>query len=174
MGNLPLQPMLVHIPLAVAFLLPIVVVVMLVGHSVGRLGRGGWITVSAITAVLLVSSIVAQRSGEAEEERVEGLVSERVLETHEERGEVFTWTVAALFALTALIPLTARKKLREGGGLAALALSIVVAVLALRVGHAGATLVYQEGAPMAYVDGQTPRSSADADDDHEERESDEH
>lgn len=173
MENLPLHPALVHIPLAIAFLLPVVVGVVLVGHRLGRWGRGGWITVSTIAAVLLVSSIVALRSGEAEEEQVEEVVSESALETHEERAEVFTWTVAALFALTVLIPLTSRKTLREGGGLGVLALSAVVTFLALRVGEAGGTLVYREGAPLAYLDGQTPCNAAVADGDHEEQERDE-
>ncbi|MZG31046.1 MAG: hypothetical protein F3741_09650 [Nitrospinae bacterium] len=43
---------------------------------------------------------MAVETGEADEEKVEEIVSERVIEEHEEAGEVIPWVAGALFLVS--------------------------------------------------------------------------
>lgn len=50
-----------------------------------------WLVAVGLQIVLVASGVVALRSGEVEEERVERVVSESLIEAHEEAAEVFVW-----------------------------------------------------------------------------------
>jgi len=50
--------------------------------------RAWWLAV-ALQALVVVTGFAALRTGEADEERVEAMVNEAAIETHEERAETF-------------------------------------------------------------------------------------
>ncbi len=151
MGNIPLHPLVVHFPLALAVLVPLFVVSVLIGMRWGRLTRRSWATVPLATALLLVSGLVAQQTGSQQEERVEGVVTESAIETHEERAELFVWLSAAALVLGLAALMARNDRLRGGLQWVTLAAAIVVAGAAVRVGHSGGELVYVHGAAGAYV-----------------------
>jgi uncharacterized membrane protein len=151
MLNLPLHPLIVHVPLVFAGLAPIVIAVVVWGRWRGRFGRGGWITVLATTAVLAAASFVAVKTGQNEEETVEEVVADAPIHTHEERAEAFLWLTAGTLGLVVLASLMRRDRIERAVGLVALAASLVTVVGAIYVGHSGATLVYRHGAAGAYV-----------------------
>jgi hypothetical protein len=97
--------------------------------------------------------MIQTRTGEAEEERVEDVVSERALETHEERGEVFTWLAGMALAagVAALVIPTRRAQLAAAA--AASVAAVAVGGAAYWVGHSGGELVYKNGAAAAYFSG---------------------
>ena len=106
----------------------------------------------AFQALLLGSGLVATRTGEAEEERVENVVQESALHHHEELADQFVWAAG----LTLGTHRSRARRPASGGSAAALvssvvAATIVVAALGLRVGHAGGQLVYVHGAASAYA-----------------------
>ncbi len=151
MGNLPLHPLVVHVPLVLAMLLPAVVAAILIGDRRGRLGRTSWWTAAATAGLLFVGSLISLNTGGHEEERVEAIVAESAIERHEERAETFTWAGAAALALLCSIPLFRSLKTRKRLGAAGLVAAMVVGVLAIRVGHSGGSLVYVHNAGAAYV-----------------------
>jgi len=151
MGNIPLHALVVHFPLVLAILVPITVVTVLVGTKRGRFTRRSWAVVPLAAGLLLISGVVAQKTGSQQEERVENVVGESAIETHEERAELFVWMSAAALVLGLAALLARNDRARRGLEWITLAAAIVVAGAAVRVGHSGGELVYVHGAAQAYA-----------------------
>lgn len=153
MGALPLHPKLVHLPIALAVLMPMLSAGLLLAWWKDLLPRRAWIVAVALQAVLVGSSVLAMRTGEGDGEKVESVVAESAIDAHEEAAEVFTWTAAGvllLFAAGSVLPGAAAAR---GAAGVATAATLVVLFLGYRVGQAGGELVYSHGAASAWVSG---------------------
>ena len=117
----------------------------------GWLPWRAWLVAVGLQAVLLASGVVALRTGEAEEDRVERIVSESLIEAHEEAAEVFVWGSGAVLAM--MLAAAAFNQKRSGLPIAAVATlgTLVVLGLGYRTGQAGGSLVYEHGAAQAYA-----------------------
>lgn len=147
----PLHPLVVHLPIALAVLLPFVTVAgFLLARRPGA-GRGPWLAVVSFALLLPAAAWAALATGEAQEDAVEAVVAEAPLHTHEEAAEVFLGAAVLLgaLALGGLLP--------GRSGTAARVIAVPVAVLVLglgfRVGSSGGALVYTHGAASAYAGG---------------------
>lgn len=160
MDALFFHPKVVHLPMALAILMPAIGGGVIFAIWRGWLDRRAWVGVVLLQAVLVGSGIVAMNTGEREEERVEAVVSERYIEAHEEAAESFVWASAAVLLLMALPLGIPAGRGRQAASLGALLGTLVVFGLGYNVGRAGGELVYQHGAAQAYW-GQ-PGISADA------------
>ena len=145
----PLHPAVVHLPIALSVLLPLGVITAFVLIRQGTNPRTAWGVVVGLTGLLLASSWVAVKSGEAQEEVVEDVVPKQWLKQHEERAQQFM-VVGGLTLALATLGLARGRLGRTGRALA------TVGVLALlpaawRVGHSGGELVYTHGAAEAHV-----------------------
>ena len=194
MTSLPLHPALVHLPLGLAFILPILVVafaVMLwiqylrraraevptrveevVSVSPTRPGPRGWLAIVLLQAMLVGAGLVAMNTGAREEDRVEGVVPERAIEQHEEYAEEFVWAAGLTLGLATLVLVFRRQPAALALVSATAIASVVVAALAIRVGRAGGELVYVHNAGAAYTKqaaAVTPNALA-SDEDDEDRE----
>lgn len=109
-----------------------------------------WRVFVVLLAVLALSGVGAMKSGEAEEDAVEQIVGKQNLHEHEERGEALVWTAFVVALLGAGAHFVPNAKARSTLRVVALSGSIVVSVLAARVGHSGGSLVYKMGATDAY------------------------
>lgn len=149
---MPLHPLVVHLPLVLAVFMPLLGIIAWL--ALGRANPALPFLRLFVAGQLLLSaaSFIALETGEEEEDAVERFVPHDALEEHEERAEGFLWgshlvSVASLVAL-----LIRRPKMRRIlAGVATLG-TLVVLVLAIRTGHAGAELVYRHGAARAYVE----------------------
>ena len=145
----PLHPAVVHFPIVLMFLAPLVAVGAMWAISRGGHARRAWAAPVALYAALAISAFVAVRSGEAQTERVERVVAEQPLETHEESAEVFLMSAAVLTVVSAagfirgMLGRTARWGTTVG--------AVLLAVMGVRVGHSGGELVYRHGAASAYT-----------------------
>lgn len=152
MDMLPLHPKLVHLPIALAVLMPLVSAGLLFAWLRGLLPKRAWVVALALQGVLVASSVAALRSGEGDEERVENVVAESAIEAHEEAAEAFTWATGGallLFAAGLALPGAAGRRTAT----AATAATLLVLFLGYRVGQAGGALVYQHGAASAWTQG---------------------
>lgn len=145
----PLHPAIVHFPIVLAVLLPISALATLWAIRRGASARRAWAITVAIAGALFVASFAAVRTGDAEEDRVEQVVSEAVLHEHEEAGERFL----LLSGVLTLVMATGLAGGALGGvgrwlGTAGTAFLVVAAV---QVGSAGGDLVYEHGAASAYI-----------------------
>ena len=145
----PLHPAIVHFPVVLAFLLPLFVAGAIWAIRRGANMRRAWMLPVVAAAALVLSAYVAVQTGGAQSERVERVVSEQAIESHEEMAEAFLAGSAAIVvvALTGLFGGVAGRAARIATGVGALALVGLVA----RVGHSGGQLVYRYGAASAYT-----------------------
>jgi hypothetical protein len=150
MDTLLFHPKLVHIPVALGVLMPVISGGLLLAWWRNWLPHRGWFLAIGLQAILLGSGLLALRSGEADEDRVEKIVDEQFIERHEEAAETFVAASAAV--LVVMLLAGALGKRRAGAPLAAVATLGTVLVLGLgyRTGQAGGELVYQHGAGQAY------------------------
>ena len=144
----PLHPAVVHLPIALAALIPgLALVAALTIHLKGVPPRT-WAGVVLLQAILVGSGWLALETGEEEEERVEEVVAERYIEDHEEHAERFQLAAGVGLAIVAagLVPGVA------GGIARGVSVAAALAVLAagIQVGHTGGELVYRHGAASAY------------------------
>jgi len=145
----PLHPAVVHFPVVLAFLLPLFVGGALWAIRRGANARRAWLVPLAVAVALSLSAWAAVQTGGAQGERVERVVSEQAIESHEEMAEAFFaasagLAVVALAGLIGGIPGRAARVLTGVGSLA-------VVGLVARVGHSGGQLVYKYGAASAYT-----------------------
>jgi hypothetical protein len=150
MDALLFHPKVVHVPIALGVLMPLIAAGLALSWWRNWLPWRAWLVAVALQATLLVSGVVALRTGEAEEERVERVVAESPIEAHEEAAEVFVWGSAAVLAMMLAAAAFGRK--RSGIPLAAVATlgTVVVLGLGYRTGQAGGRLVYEQGAAQVY------------------------
>lgn len=148
---MPLHPKLVHLPIALAVLMPLVSSGLLIAWWRGALQRRTWIIAIALQALLVASGLLALRTGEGDEERVERAVPEAVIEAHEEAAEGFVITAAVVLVVALGAGLIRRE--RAAKTLAALAALGTLGVLGAgyRTGQAGGDLVYRHGAASAWT-----------------------
>ncbi len=151
MDQLFFHPKLVHLPIALAVLMPLLAGGLAVAWWRKWLPWRGWLVAVALQAILLGSSVVALRSGDAQADRVESVVPENLIEQHEEAAEVFVWATGGVLAL--MLATAALRSRRVALPLAALATvgTLAVTGLGYRVGEAGGRLVYEHGAAQAYT-----------------------
>lgn len=145
MNGLPLHPAIVHVPLGVAVVIPLLAAGIAWAIWKGALPVKSWLAILALQAVVVGAAVVALQTGEEEEERVEDRIAEARIEEHSERAEVFTWAAGTVLALAG-----AAYFVRSGRGKGLLmattaAGSVAVLVLGLSVGHLGGTLVHGAG-----------------------------
>jgi hypothetical protein len=152
MTNLPLHPAIVHIPLGLAFILPLVATGLTAAVWRRRLPRSAFALLVGMQAVLVVSGVTALRLGEGDAHRVEAAVGEPAIERHEDRAEAFLWTAGVVLALSAAL-LVAPARAAPGLGAAIVAGTVAVAALGFLAGEAGGELVYVRGAAAVYAPG---------------------
>ncbi|MEO8682859.1 MAG: hypothetical protein ABI665_27675 [Vicinamibacterales bacterium] len=151
MFGLPLHPAIVHLPLALAVLIPLAGAAFLWAWFTGRVTHRAWVAMVALQALLLGTSLLAINTGQGDGERVEKVVQESAIEHHEEAAELFAWAAGATLVLATLVLVFGKSAAAAPLAVATLAATVVVGGLGLRVGHAGGQLVYAQGAASAYA-----------------------
>ncbi|MDP6977644.1 MAG: hypothetical protein QF570_03450 [Myxococcota bacterium] len=162
----PLHPAIVHLPIALAMLLPGLAILAIVTIQKDLFPARLWGLIVLLQAILVGSTWLAMETGEEQEDRVERVVAERHIETHEEAAERFVLlTGLALLAVGAgLLP----DKRGAVGRIVGTVATLVVFAAATSVGHSGGELVYKYGAASAYVDGQGASDQAAGHDEHDD------
>jgi uncharacterized membrane protein len=146
----PLHPAVVHLPVALAVLMPLAALAAFVAIARGWMPARTWVAVVALQALLVGATWLAVETGEEQEERVERVVAERHIETHEEGAERFLGLALAALVVTGVGLLGGRAG--QVGRAASVVAAAGLLVAAAAVGHSGGELVYRHGAAQVYVD----------------------
>ena len=145
----PLHPAVVHLPIALAILIPLLAALGLLTIQKRILPAKTWAIIVLLQALLVGSGWMALETGEDQEERVEHVVAERHIETHEEAAERFLVIAGVCLVVmgAGLLP----QRAGSAGRLIATVLAFAVLAAGVSVGHSGGELVYKHGAANAYV-----------------------
>ena len=150
MTSLPLHPAIIHLPLGLAFVMPVLAIGFAWALWKGRARTRAWAAIVALQTLLLGAGAVAMNTGEREEHRVERVVPEAALEQHEELASQFVWATGGTLFLAGLVLVFRNRAFARTLALATVVGTLVVAASAVRVGHAGGRLVYAHNAGAAY------------------------
>ena len=150
MDALLFHPKVVHVPLALGVLMPVIAGGLLLAWWRKWLPPRGWFLAIALQAVLLGSGVLALQTGEAEEERVERIVPERFIEQHEDAAKVFVWASGGVLAVMIAAAALGSRPAGLPVATAATLGTLVVLWLGYQTGQAGGSLVYEHGAGQAY------------------------
>lgn len=162
----PLHPAMVHLPIALAVLMPALALLTAVVIRMKVVPPRTWIAVLLLQAALVGSGWMALETGEEQEDRVEHVVAERHIEEHEELAERFQ-----LAGIVALVIVGAGLLPGATGGLArgaAVLATLAVLAAGVQVGHSGGELVYRYGAASAYTQDVAMSAAGDHGREHEE------
>jgi len=151
MTELPWHPKLVHLPIALSVLMPLLAGGLAASLWFGWFKRRVWLIALLGQLLLVASSFAAMQTGEEEEELVEDIVGEAHLEAHAEAADVFFWVAVAVLAMMVVVHLLPSERAAKWAAIAATAGAIAVTFLAVRVGEAGGELVYKYGAANAHI-----------------------
>jgi uncharacterized membrane protein len=142
-NTLPLHPAVVHVPLGLALVMPILLGTLVWAIATNRLPGRTWLLALVLQGVVLGAAAVALRTGEQDEERVEGGAAEGAIEAHERAAQAFTVAAGATFAAAALaLALRNRRRPFLLAGATSVALSVAMLALGIQTGHRGGLLVH--------------------------------
>lgn len=144
----PLHPAVVHLPIALTVLVPVFAIGALIAIRRGARPVRAWGITTALLALLSVSAWASLQTGEQQEDRVERIVPEAAMETHEESAELFLSLSLVVLGVAGVGLVRGRVGTVARAGAVVGTLALVVA--GYRVGHSGGALVYQHGAASAY------------------------
>lgn len=145
----PLHPAVVHLPIALTVLVPAFAVGALVAIRRGARPVRAWGITTALLATLSLSAWVSLETGADQEDRVERVVTEQAIHSHEEAAEAFLALSLLVLVIAGAGLLNGR--IGTGARLAATVGTLALIVAGYRVGHSGGALVYQHGAASAYT-----------------------
>ena len=151
MNELPLHPMVVHLPLGLALVVPLVAFGVLAYSFKREWLAPMWGIVVLLQLVMVGGAFFAMRTGEDQEQVVARIVPHEALEHHEEAAELFSYAGLAVLVLGAAALLPMNQKKRQGLGAATVVGSVAVAAMGLEAGEHGGELVYEYGASRAYA-----------------------
>lgn len=167
--NSPLHPVLVHLPLGLAVIMPLMSAGVLFAWFKGWLNMRAWAVVVVLQLALAAGGFAALQSGEQDEDKVERVVPESAIEAHEEAAQVFVWVAAATLALSAAALVVPGEKFRHGLALATVAGTLGVLGAGYVAGKKGGELVYAHNAGSVYSHpaGNMPAPAAKREHNHE-------
>lgn len=148
----PLHPIIVHFPIALTVILPVLILVFAFMMKLNKLSRQTWLIIIGLQLATTVTGYIALETGETDEDVVEKVVDRKFIHEHEEAAEIFVGaTVVALvlsigsFFLKTQILFTVQLVIGF--------VSLICCYLAYNTGILGGELVYKHGAASAYVIG---------------------
>lgn len=135
--------------MAIVVLLPFTVIGAIWAIRRGAAPMWAWGVAAALHAILALSAWASLASGDPAKDKVEQVIAEAPIESHEEAAEAFL----ALAVAATVISLAGLRKDRAGQAARAVAAVGTVALLGAgwKVGHSGGQLVYRYNAGAVYA-----------------------
>jgi uncharacterized membrane protein len=154
--QLPFHPIVVHFPLALTFIMPVLIIVFALMIKMNKMQPQTWLIIIGLQLAVVVSGYVALESGEAEEDKVEKVVGKKLIHEHEEAAEIFVGSTVLVLVLSIAV-FFIRKDIGFAIKLGIAGLGLVSCYLAYQTGHLGGEMVYGHGAASAYTEEHEPQ-----------------
>ncbi len=148
---MPLHPAIVHLPLALTFILPILILVFAWAIRAGKMSKELWLVMIGLQILVTGSGYLALETGETDEEKVSAVVGKKIIHEHEESAEIFVGTtVIALVASVAVWFL--QPAFQDKARFIVALVSLLPIFFAWQTGHLGGEIVYKHGGGSAHAD----------------------
>jgi len=145
--ELPLHPGLVHLPIGLAFALPLLALAVSFGIIRAWFPRNTWVLIVALAALQVGTALVAREAGEKEAHRIGKAMPKGAIHEHVLAANFFTgWSVALLVLAAGALALRKEKPFRAATMTAAVLFFFPLAT-GLRTGYLGGKLVFLDGVP---------------------------
>jgi uncharacterized membrane protein len=143
---MPLHPFIVHLPVGLALVMPLLLFVFIIRGKLRRQsqGRSGWLLVMILQAVILAGALFSNRTGDDDSQRVVPAVSASLVEAHEDAAHILTVVSAVLMLVAATAAF--HFKFREMLIWVSLGLSCLQWGQVMHTAKLGTELVYRYGA----------------------------
>lgn len=149
--QVPLHPLIVHFPIVITFLLPVLILVFALMIKSNKMNPKSWLIIVGLQLTVVVTGYVSLETGETEEHTVEKIVSKKIIHEHEEAAEVFVGSTVLALVLS-IAAFFIRKEIGFPVKLGIAGLTLVSCYLAYKTGQLGGELVYKHGAAAAYTE----------------------
>jgi len=151
-SDLPLHPIVVHMPMALVILLPLISIAAFIIYkkSENISGKKILVTVGVFHLLLTLSTFVALETGEKEEDKVESVVAERFIEHHEHKAEEFMSASSVALVAVFLTAFLLADKFFTPSLVVVLILQAALVFMGYQVGHSGGELVYVHNAAQVH------------------------
>jgi hypothetical protein len=159
MFSLPLHPAIVHVPLGVAMILPLIAAALALAVWKGKLPRSVLALVTGLLVVLVASGFTAEFLGDRDAKQAALVAPKDAIEEHEEAADLFVWVAVGILALS-VAPLLVPARLAPRLAALVTAGTVVVAGLAVNVGEKGGELVFLHGAGTSAAKAALPAQPA--------------
>ncbi len=148
---MPLHPTIVHLPLVLSFLLPVLVLLFAWAIRAGKMSKELWLVIIGFQVLVTATGYISLETGEDDEEKVSAVVGKKIIHEHEESAEVFVGTtvisLAAGIAVWFLQP-----AFQEKARFLVALISLLPLIFGWRTGNLGGEIVYKHGGGSAHAD----------------------
>lgn len=152
--QVPLHPMIIHFPMALTFIMPLLIIVFAYMIKINKMTPKGWLVIIGLQLAVVITGYISLETGETEEHTVEKVVSKDLIHDHEEAAEIFVGSTVLALVLSIGV-FFIRKELQLPIKLGIAVIGLVSCYLAYKTGTLGGELVYKHGAASAYLTGET-------------------
>lgn len=153
--QVPIHPLIVHFPIAITFILPVLIFVIAFLIKANKLTPKGWFIIVGLQMLVVATGYISLETGDTEGYRVEKVVSKKVISEHEEAAEIFVGSTVLTLALS-IAAYFIRKEIGFAVKIGTALLTVVSCYLAYNTGTLGGALVYTHGAASAYMEEPKP------------------
>lgn len=148
---MPLHPSIVHLPLVLTFLLPILVLIFAWAMKAGKMNKELWFVIIGLQILITATGYIALETGETDEDKVSAITGKEIVHEHEEAAEIFVGTTVISLA-GGIIVWFLQPAFQDKGRFGVVILSLLPVFLGFRAGQLGGKIVYQHGGGSAHAD----------------------
>lgn len=148
---MPLHPAIVHLPLTLTFLLPVLVLVFAWAIRSGKMSKELWAVIVGIQILITVSGYISLETGETDERKVAAIVTKEIVHEHEEAAEIFVGMTVISLA-SGIVTFFLQPVFQDKARLAVVLISLLPVFFGWRAGELGGEIVYKHGGASAHSD----------------------
>lgn len=148
---MPLHPIMVHLPLALTFLLPVLILVFAWAIRAEKMNKELWLVIIGLQALVTITGYISLETGETDEEKVSAIVGKNVVNQHEEAAEIFVGTTVIALA-GGIVVWFLQPVFQDKARFGIVLLSLLPVFFAWRTGQLGSNIVYFYGGGSAHAD----------------------